>query len=221
MSTGLDAHAAWPDAHIHESAIVDAGAQIGAGTRIWHWVHVCGGAVIGADCSLGQNCFVGNQVVLGRRVKVQNNVSLYDGVTLEDEVFCGPSMVFTNVINPRAGVVKKSEYRATRVRRGASIGANATVVCGHTIGQYALVGAGAVVTADVLDHALVVGVPARQIGWVSRHGERLDLPLASDAPLEARCPATDARYRLQDGVVRPLDDPHTKGGGTSPCNSLT
>jgi UDP-2-acetamido-3-amino-2,3-dideoxy-glucuronate N-acetyltransferase len=158
---------------IHPTAIVDAGARIGRGTHIWHWVHVCGGAVIGEDCSFGQNVFIGNRVVIGNNVRVQNNVSIYDGVTLEDDVFCGPSMVFTNVINPRSHVSRKSEYRPTRVKRGATIGANATIVCGNTIGEYALVGAGSVVARDVLPYALVVGIPARRVGWVCRCGVSL------------------------------------------------
>ena len=150
--------------HAHETAIVDEGAQIGADTRIWHWVHVCPGARIGERCSLGQNVFVGNDVVIGNNVKIQNNVSVYDAVTLEDDVFCGPSMVFTNVYNPRAAVTRKNEYRRTLVRQGATLGANCTIVCGATIGRYAFVGAGAVVQKDVPDFALVVGVPARHIG---------------------------------------------------------
>ena len=161
-------------AFIHETAIVDEGAIIGKGSRIWHWVHVCGGARIGAGCSLGQNVFVGNKVVLGDRVKVQNNVSIYDNVTIEDEVFCGPSMVFTNVINPRAGVEKKDEYKNTLVKRGASLGANCTIVCGVTINEYAFIGAGAVVTRDVPQFAVMAGVPARRIGWASHAGEMLD-----------------------------------------------
>ena len=161
----------------HPTAIVDEGAQIGEGTRIWHWVHVSAGARIGRDCSLGQNVYVGNDVVIGDNVRIQNNVSVYDAVTLQDDVFCGPSMVFTNVMNPRAAVPRKSEFRRTLVRQGATLGANCTVVCGTTIGRHAFVGAGAVVTDDVSDFALVVGVPARQIGWMSRHGERLELPL--------------------------------------------
>lgn len=190
-------------ASIHPTAIVDDGAILGDGTRVWHWVHVCGGARIGSGCSLGQSVFVGNDVRIGDNVKIQNNVSVYDAVTLEDEVFCGPSMVFTNVFNPRSAVVRKGEYRRTLVRRGATLGANATVVCGVTIGRYAFVGAGAVVTRDIPDHALVVGVPAGQIGWMSRHGERLDLPLAGDG--EARCSATNERYRLLDGRVEFID----------------
>jgi UDP-2-acetamido-3-amino-2,3-dideoxy-glucuronate N-acetyltransferase len=178
----------------HPSAIIDDGAQIGAGTRLWHWVHVCAGARIGRNCSLGQNVFVGNKVVVGDNVKIQNNVSVYDNVTLEDDVFCGPSMVFTNVYNPRAAVSRKSEYRDTLVRRGATLGANCTIVCGVTIGAYAFIGAGAVVNRDVPDFALMLGVPARHAGWISRHGERLDLPLAGDG--EAVCPHTGDRYRL-------------------------
>ena len=184
----------------HETAIVDPGAQIGEGSRVWHFVHVCGGARIGAGVSLGQNVFVGNRVVIGDRCKIQNNVSVYDNVTLEEGVFCGPSMVFTNVYNPRAAIERKSEYRDTIVRQGATLGANCTVVCGATIGRYAFVGAGAVVNKDVPDFALVVGVPARQIGWMSRHGEQLDLPLRGNA--EATCPHTGERYILTDGVCR-------------------
>ena len=185
---------------IHQTAIVDEGATIGEGSRVWHWVHVCGGAVIGKGCSLGQNVFVGNRVRIGDKVKIQNNVSVYDNVTLEDEVFCGPSMVFTNVYNPRSGVERKSEYRDTLVRRGATLGANCTVVCGVTIGQYAFVGAGAVINRNVPDFALMAGVPARQIGWMSRHGERLPLPLTGDG--EAACPATGDRYILRNGICQ-------------------
>lgn len=185
---------------IHETAIVDDGAQIGEGSRIWHWVHVCGGAVIGKGCSLGQNVFVGNRVRIGDRVKIQNGVSVYDNVTLEDDVFCGPSMVFTNVYNPRAAIERKSEYRDTLIRQGATLGANSTIVCGATVGRYAFVGAGAVVNKDVPDFALVVGVPAKQIGWMSRHGEQLDLPLTGNG--EVVCPNTGDRYLLRDGVCQ-------------------
>ena len=162
-----------PDAFVHESAYVDDGATIGAGTKVWHFCHVLGGAVIGERCSLGQNVVVMNGTKVGNNVKVQNNVSIYEGVELEDDVFCGPSMVFTNVLNPRAHVSRKHEYRKTIVRRGATIGANATIVCGTTLGEYSFVGAGAVIADDVLDYALMVGVPARRIGWMCQCGERL------------------------------------------------
>jgi UDP-2-acetamido-3-amino-2,3-dideoxy-glucuronate N-acetyltransferase len=175
----------------HPSAIVDEGAQIGAGTRVWHFAHVCAGARIGEGCSLGQGVFVGNDVVIGRNVKIQNQVSVYDAVTLEDDVFCGPSMVFTNVHNPRAAVVRKAEYRPTRVRRGATLGANCTIVCGTTVGEYAFVGAGAVVARDVPAYALVVGVPARRVGWMSAHGERLALPDGDALPSRRREPEPD------------------------------
>lgn len=184
----------------HESAIVDAGATIGAGTRVWHWVHICGGARIGERCSLGQNVFVGNKVVIGNNVKVQNNVSIYDTVTIEDDVFCGPSMVFTNVYNPRSAVTRKDEYRDTLVQRGATLGANCTIVCGVTIGSYAFIGAGAVVTKDVKPYALMVGVPAKQIGWMSEFGEQLNLPLTGCG--ETKCDKTGAVYLLVDGAVQ-------------------
>lgn len=182
---------------VHPTAIIDEGAQVGAGSRIWHWVHVCGGARIGSNVSLGQNVFVGNKVTIGDRCKIQNNVSVYDNVTLEDGVFCGPSMVFTNVFNPRALIERKDEYRETRIRRGASLGANCTIVCGVTVGEFAFIGAGAVVNHDVPDYALMVGVPARQIGWMSQFGERLDLPLAGDA--ETVCEHTGQKYELREG----------------------
>lgn len=184
---------------VHPSAIVDEGAQIGEATRVWHFVHVCAGARIGARCALGQNVFVGNDVRIGDNVRIQNNVSVYDAVTLEDDVFCGPSMVFTNVYNPRAAVARKDEYRRTLVKKGATLGANSTIVCGTTVGEYAFVGAGAVINRDVPAFALMVGVPARQIGWMSRHGERLELPLSGDG--EATCPHTGDRYRLRAGAV--------------------
>jgi UDP-2-acetamido-3-amino-2,3-dideoxy-glucuronate N-acetyltransferase len=183
---------------VHPSAIVDAGAQLGEGTRVWHWVHVSGGARIGPGCSLGQGVFVGNDVVIGSNVKIQNNVSVYDAVTLEDDVFCGPSVVFTNVYNPRSAVPRKNEYRRTLVQQGATLGANCTIVCGSTIGAYAFIGAGAVVNHDVPAYALMVGVPARRVGWMSRHGERLALPASGQA--EAACPATGERYLLRAGV---------------------
>lgn len=189
---------------IHSTAIVDDGAVIGDDTRIWHWVHVSGGAVIGRGCSLGQNVFVGNKVRIGNNVKIQNNVSVYDNVTLEDDVFCGPSMVFTNVHNPRAHVSRKSEYRDTLVKRGATLGANCTIVCGVTVGEFAFVGAGAVVNRDVPAYALMVGVPAVRIGWMSAHGERLALP--ADGNGEASCPATGTRYVLENGFCRALED---------------
>lgn len=187
-------------ATIHPSAIVDVGAQIGDGTHIWHWVHVSAMARIGESCSLGQNVYVGNDVLIGNNVKIQNNVSVYDAVTLEDDVFCGPSMVFTNVYNPRSAVARKAEYRRTLVKRGATIGANATLVCGCTVGEYAFIAAGAVVNRDVKPYALVAGVPAKQIGWMSQHGERLDLPLTGNGAI--KCPQTGKHYTLQDGQIQ-------------------
>ncbi len=189
---------------IHPSAIVDDGATLGDGCSVWHFAHISAGARIGRDCSFGQNVYVANNVLIGDNVRVQNNVSVYDAVTLEDDVFCGPSVVFTNVHNPRAAVARKSEYRPTLVKRGATLGANSTIVCGTTIGRHAFVGAGAVVSRDVPDFALVVGVPARHIGWMSRHGERLNF-LAGDT---ATCPNTGERYRLRDGMCT-LDDETT------------
>lgn len=182
-------------ASIHPTAIVDPGAVLGEDCRVWHFAHICAGARIGARCSFGQNVYVGNDVLIGDNVKIQNNVSVYDAVTLEDDVFCGPSMVFTNVYNPRSAVSRKSEYRPTLVRRGATLGANCTVICGITIGAYAFVAAGAVVNRDVADYALVAGVPGQQIGWMSRHGERLELPLSGEGA--ATCKATGERYRLR------------------------
>ncbi|MEW6707263.1 MAG: acyltransferase [Pseudomonadota bacterium] len=196
---------------IHPSAIVDEGAQLGDGTRVWHFAHICAGARIGEGCSFGQGVYVGNDVTIGRNVKVQNNVSVYDAVTLEDDVFCGPSMVFTNVYNPRSAVSRKHDYRRTLVKQGATLGANCTIVCGVTIGRYAFVGAGAVVNADVPDFALMVGVPARRIGWMSRHGERLDLPASADAgsEREAACPSTGERYLLRGKVCQLLGQENT------------
>jgi UDP-2-acetamido-3-amino-2,3-dideoxy-glucuronate N-acetyltransferase len=187
------------DYYRHESAIVDEGAEIGAESRVWHFVHVCAGARIGRGVSLGQNVFIGNRVAIGDHCKIQNNVSVYDGVTLEEGVFCGPSMVFTNVYNPRSLVERKDEYRPTLVRRGATLGANCTIVCGTTIGEFAFVAAGAVINRDVKAHALMAGVPARQIGWMSRHGERIDLPVLGSG--DASCPATGTPYRLVDGEL--------------------
>ncbi len=184
---------------IHPSAIVDDGAQIGEGSRVWHFAHICAGACIGERCSFGQNVFVGNDVEIGNNVKVQNNVSIYDAVHIEDDVFCGPSMVFTNVYNPRSAVTRKDEYRKTLIRKGATLGANCTIVCGVTVGEYAFVAAGAVINRDVKSYALMAGVPARQIGWMSRHGERLNLPLSGDG--EARCPVTGDTYRLDNGQI--------------------
>lgn len=185
----------------HDSAIVDDGAQLGEGTKVWHFCHVSAGARIGERCALGQNVFVGNDVNIGRNVRIQNNVSVYDAVTLEDDVFCGPSMVFTNVYNPRSAVTRKDEYRRTLVKQGATLGANSTIVCGTTIGRHAFIGAGAVINRDVPDFALMVGVPARQIGWMSRFGERLALPVSSQQPLDITCPNTGDRYRLVDNQL--------------------
>lgn len=184
-----------PEAFVHESAWVDAGARVGAGSRIWHFVHVLPGTVIGKNCILGQNVMVGPEVTIGDGCKIQNNVALYRGVVLEDHVFCGPSCVFTNVLTPRAHVERKEEFAPTLVRRGATIGANATIVCGNTLGAYCMIAAGAVVTKDVADYALMAGVPARRIGWVSRSGERLGQDLT--------CPRTGERYR-QDGETLTL-----------------
>ena len=177
----------------HETAIVDAGVEIGLGSKIWHFAHILSGSKIGANCNLGQNVMVGPNVRIGNGCKIQNNVAVYEGVTLEDDVFCGPSMVFTNVLLPRAHVSRRSEFLPTLIKRGASIGANATIVCGHTVGAYAMIGAGAVVTRDVPDFALMVGAPARRIGWVSRSGERLKADLI--------CPRTGETYRLENGTL--------------------
>ena len=188
---------------VHPSAIVDEGAQIGEGSRVWHFVHVCGGARIGKGVSLGQNVFVGNKVVIGDRCKIQNNVSVYDNVTLEEDVFCGPSMVFTNVYNPRSLIERKNEYRDTLVKKGAALGANCSIVCGVTIGEFAFVGAGAVVNKDVPAYALMVGVPARQIGWMSEYGEQLALPLQGSG--QVTCQHTGARYVLSGTQLSKLD----------------
>lgn len=188
------------DYFAHPTAVVDLPCEIGKGTKIWHFCHVSSGARLGRGCSLGQNVFVAGSVVMGNNVKIQNNVSIYDGVRLEDDVFCGPSMVFTNVRNPRSHVVRKSRYSSTLVRRGATLGANSTVICGVTIGQFAFIAAGAVVTKDVPDYSLVAGVPGRVVGWMSAHGERLP---PFDGNNRARCPVTGELYELLDGRVGP------------------
>jgi len=182
---------------VHPSAVIDSGAKIGDQTKVWHFSHICGGAKLGKHCSLGQNVFIGNDVEVGNNVKIQNNVSVYDAVTIEDDVFCGPSMVFTNVYNPRSAVTRKDEYRKTLIKRGATLGANSTIICGNIVGEYAFVGAGALINKDVPNFALMVGVPVKQIGWMSRFGERLDLPLKGDA--EALCPETKEKYILVNG----------------------
>jgi UDP-2-acetamido-3-amino-2,3-dideoxy-glucuronate N-acetyltransferase len=191
-----------PSVSIHPTALIDEGATIGAESRIWHWVHISGGAVIGAGCSFGQNVFVGNRVCIGNNVKIQNNVSVYDNVTLEDDVFCGPSMVFTNVYNPRSAVSRKDQYRDTWVEQGATLGANCTIVCGTRIGHHAFIGAGAVVNRDVKPFALMVGVPARQVGWMSAFGERVELPLQGAGSWT--CPDTGDRYALSGDVLNYL-----------------
>lgn len=183
----------------HESAIVDDGAVVGSGSRIWHFTHICGAAKIGENCSLGQNVFIGNKVSIGNNVKIQNNVSIYDNVTIEDDVFCGPSMVFTNVYNPRSFIERKTEYRNTVIKRGSTLGANCTIVCGVTLGEFSFVGAGAVITQNVPSFALVVGVPAKQIGWMSKYGERLNLPIRGDAV--EKCPHTGEAYKLSGSTL--------------------
>jgi UDP-2-acetamido-3-amino-2,3-dideoxy-glucuronate N-acetyltransferase len=194
-----------PDYFVHESSYVDDGAKIGAGTKVWHFSHILPGAVIGERCNLGQNVVVMGGTRIGNNVKIQNNVSIYEGVHLEDDVFCGPSCVFTNVLNPRSHVSRKHEYRQTLVRRGASIGANATIVCGVTLGEYSFIGAGAVVTADVPAFALMVGVPARRVGWMCQCGVRL--VFAGDS---ATCAACGARYRETGGALRQIDPPRPR-----------
>jgi len=188
---------------VHESSYVDEGCRIGAGTKIWHFSHIMSGAVIGERCNIGQNVVISPDVVLGNNVKVQNNVSIYTGVILEDDVFCGPSMVFTNVVNPRSAVSRKDEYRETLVKRGASIGANSTIVCGHTIGAYAFIGAGAVVTKDIPDYALIVGNPGRVSGWMCECGVKL--ASGSAPPKEATCGACQKRYATRDGRLSKID----------------
>ena len=189
-----------PTAIIHSSSLIDVGAEIGSETSVWHWVHVCSGAVIGSKCSLGQNVFIGNRVLIGNNVKIQNNVSVYDNVILEDDVFCGPSMVFTNVYNPRSAVSRKHEYRNTHIEKGVTLGANCTIVCGVRIGHNAFIGAGAVVNKNVKPYALMVGVPAKQIGWMSEYGEKLNIP--SDGDGEVICPKTGEIYILKGGNLK-------------------
>lgn len=195
-----------PDFFVHESSYLDAGAVVGQGTKIWHFCHVMPGAVIGERCNLGQNVVVMPGTRIGNNVKVQNNVSIYEGVVLEDDVFCGPSCVFTNVTNPRSHVSRKNEYRETLVRRGASIGANATIVCGTTLGEYCFIGAGAVVTSDVPAFALMVGVPARRVGWMCQCGNRLAVKDGS-----ARCASCSAGYRERQGLLEMIDSPRSAG----------
>lgn len=193
----------------HETAIIDDGAYIGHNSKIWHWVHVCAGAVIGTNCSLGQNVFVGNKVRIGNGVKIQNNVSVYDNITIENNVFCGPSMVFTNVYNPRAAISRKEEYRNTLVKHGATLGANCTIICGVTIGRFAFIGAGSVINRNVPDFALVVGVPGKQIGWMSEYGEQLALPLTGEG--ECVCPHNGKVYQLHGDQLQvlPAKQPQT------------
>lgn len=190
---------------IHKSAIIDEGAEIGDGARVWHFTHVCAGAKIGKGVSLGQNVFVGNKVTIGDYCKIQNNVSVYDNVYLEEGVFCGPSMVFTNVYNPRSLIERKSEYRNTLVKKGVTLGANCTIVCGVTIGEFAFIGAGAVINKDVKPYALMVGVPAKQVGWMSQYGEKLNLPVEGEA--QSICPYTQQQYHLKNGHVTLIGDP--------------
>ncbi|MEM7046707.1 MAG: acyltransferase [Pseudomonadota bacterium] len=185
---------------LHDTAIIDPGAQIGEGSRIWHWTHVCKGAQIGKNVSLGQNVFVGNKVIIGDNCKIQNNVSVYDNITLEEGVFCGPSMVFTNVYNPRALIERKDQYRDTLVKKGATLGAGCIIICGVTIGEYAFIGAGAVVNKDVKPYALMVGVPAKQIGWMSQYGEQIPLPLQGEG--RYTCPHTTQNYQLRDDQLK-------------------
>jgi UDP-2-acetamido-3-amino-2,3-dideoxy-glucuronate N-acetyltransferase len=188
---------------VHETAIIDKGAKIGSGTRIWQWVHISSGAQIGREVSLGQNVFVGNNVIIGNKCKIQNNVSVYDNVSLEDNVFCGPSMVFTNVYNPRSMISRKDQYRSTLIKKGATLGANCTIICGVTVGEFAFIGAGAVVNRNVLAYALMVGVPAKQIGWMSEYGEKLDLPLTGNA--KAICKHTGQKYQLENTTVKMIN----------------
>lgn len=191
------------DYDIHHSAIVDQGAEIGDGSKIWHWSHICKGAKIGSNVILGQNVYVGNKVVIGDNCKIQNNVSIYDNVYLEEGVFCGPSMVFTNVYNPRSFIDRKDEYLKTLIKKGATLGANSTIICGITIGEYAFIGAGALVKKDVKAYALMVGLPAKQIGWVSEYGKKLDLPILGNA--KTKCKYTGKEYQLIDGNLKKIN----------------
>lgn len=193
----------YEDVFIHETSYIDDDVKIGAGTKIWHFSHVLNDCKIGENCSFGQNVVIGPKVTIGNKVKVQNNVSIYEGVTLEDSVFCGPSCVFTNVYNPRSKIVRKSEYRKTLVQKGVTLGANCTIVCGVTIGKFSFIGAGAVITKDVPNYALMVGVPAKQIGWMSEYGKKLNLPLKGNA--ESICEHTNQKYQLKDDKVFLVD----------------
>ena len=188
---------------IHKTAIIDEGAQIGSNSKVWHWTHISGGAKIGSEVTIGQNVFVGNNVFIGNKCKIQNNVSIYANVYLEDDVFCGPSMVFTNVYNPRSFIERKNEFRNTLIKRGATLGANCTIICGIIIGEFSFIGAGAVVNKNVKPYALMVGVPAKQIGWISEHGEKLDLPHFGNS--EALCVSTGKKYKLKDNRVNRID----------------
>jgi UDP-2-acetamido-3-amino-2,3-dideoxy-glucuronate N-acetyltransferase len=183
--------------NIHFTSIIDQGAIIGKSTKIWHWTHVSTGAKIGENCSIGQNVFIGNKVIIGNNVKIQNNVSVYDSVTIEDDVFCGPSMVFTNVYNPRSFIIRKSEYRETLIKKGATLGANCTIICGITVGEFAFIAAGCVVNKDVKPYALIAGVPGRQIGWMSKYGEKLDIKIGEDG--EVICQNSNEIYQIKNG----------------------
>ena len=189
----------YEDVFIHETSFIDDDVKIGIGTKIWHFSHVLNGCKIGENCSFGQNVVVGPKVNIGNHVKIQNNVSIYEGVTLEDGVFCGPSCVFTNVHNPRSKIVRKNEYRKTLVQKGVTLGANCTIICGATLGKFSFIGAGAVISKDVPDYALMVGVPAKQVGWMSEYGEKLDLPLKGNA--DTICKHTNQKYQLKDEKV--------------------
>ena len=193
----------YEDVFIHESSFIDDNVEIGQGTKIWHFSHILKDCKIGNDCSFGQNVVIGRSVIIGNKVKIQNNVSVYEGVTLEDGVFCGPSCVFTNVNNPRSKIVRKNEFQKTLVKEGATLGANCTIVCGVTIGAFAFIGAGAVISKDVSSYALMVGVPAKQVGWMSEYGEKLDLPLTGNA--KTKCKHTNQKYQLKDGQVTIID----------------